>query len=152
MELLVQLVERFSEVWRAVNHAPMPFSAVGITIFLIGYGIARWYYRREVRVLSALSALLEERIKRDEQQNTRLAALLQPRTGEAFFAIHRAPGHKIAVPYSPAQVTARPEYRLLSDLGMISIEEAAANQTSLYSTSAAIKLWDTFVGPSKAKV
>ena len=41
MELLVQLVERFSEVWRAVNHAPMPFSAVGITIFLIGYGIAR---------------------------------------------------------------------------------------------------------------
>ena len=152
MELLVQLVERFSEVWRAVNHAPMPFSAVGITIFLIGYGIARWYYRREVRVLSALSALLEERIKRDEQQNTRLAALLQPRTGEAFFAIHRAPGHKIAVPYSPAQVTARPEYRLLSDLGMIRIEEAAANQTSLYSTSAAIKLWDTFVGPSKAKV
>jgi len=152
MELLVQLVERFSEVWRAVNHAPMPFSAVGITIFLIGYGIARWYYRREVRVLSALSALLEERIKRDEQQNTRLAALLQPRTGEAFFAIHRAPGHKIAVPYSPAQVTARPEYRLLSDLGMIRIEEAAANQTSLYSTSAAIKLWDTFLGPSKAKV
>jgi len=152
MELLVQLVERFSEVWRAVNHAPMPFSAVGITIFLIGYGIARWYYRREVRVLSALSALLEERIKRDEQQNTRLAALLQPRTGEAFFAIHRAPGHKIAVPYSPAQVTARPEYRLLSDLGMIRIEEAAANQTSLYSTSAAIKLWDTFLGPTKAKV
>jgi len=152
MELLVQLVERFSEVWRAVNHAPMPFSAVGITIFLIGYGIAHWYYRREVRVLSALSALLEERIKRDEQQNTRLAALLQPRTGEAFFAIHRAPGHKIAVPYSPAQVTARPEYRLLSDLGMIRIEEAAANQTSLYSTSAAIKLWDTFLGPSKAKV
>jgi len=152
MELLVQLVERFSEVWRAVNHAPMPFSAVGITIFLIGYGIARWYYRREVRVLSALSVLLEERIKRDEQQNTRLAALLQPRTGEAFFAIHRAPGHKIAVPYSPAQVTARPEYRLLSDLGMIRIEEAAANQTSLYSTSAAIKLWDTFLGPSKAKV
>jgi len=152
MELLVQLVERFSEVWRAVNHAPMPFSAVGITIFLIGYGIARWYYRREVRVLSALSALLEERIKRDEQQNTRLAALLQPRTGEAFFAIHRAPGHKIAVPYSPAQVTARPEYRLLSDLGMIRIEEAAANQTSLYSTSASIKLWDTFLGPSKAKV
>ena len=116
MELLVQLVERFSEVWRAVNHAPMPFSAVGITIFLIGYGMARWYYRREVRVLSALSALLEERIKRDEQQNTRLAALLQPRTGEAFFAIHRAPGHKIAVPYSPAQVTARPEYRLFSEL------------------------------------
>jgi hypothetical protein len=152
MELLVQLVERFSEVWRAVNHAPMPFSALGITIFLIGYGIARWYYRREVRVLSALSALLEERIKRDEQQNTRLAALLQPRTGEAFFAIHRAPGHKIAVPYSPAQVTARPEYRLLSDLGMIRIEEAAANQTSLYSTSAAIKLWDTFLGPTKAKV
>jgi len=152
MELLVQLVERFSEVWRAVNHAPMPFSAVGITIFLIGYGIARWYYRREVRVLSALSALLEERIKRDEQQNTRLAALLQPRPGEAFFAIHRAPGHKIAVPYSPAQVTARPEYRLLSDLGMIRIEEAAANQTSLYSTSAAIKLWDTFLGPTKAKV
>jgi len=152
MELLVQLVERFSEVWRAVNHAPMPFSAVGITIFLIGYGIARWYYRREVRVLSALSALLEERVKRDEQQNTRLAALLQPRTGEAFFAIHRAPGHKIAVPYSPAQVTARPEYRLLSDLGMIRIEEAAANQTSLYSTSAAIKLWDTFLGPTKAKV
>ena len=152
MELLVQLVERFSEVWRAVNHAPMPFSAVGITIFLIGYGIARWYYRREVRVLSALSALLEERIKRDEQQNTRLAALLQPRTGEAFSSIHRAPGHKIAVPYSPAQVTARPEYRLLSDLGMISIEEAAANQTSLYSTSASIKLWDTFVAPSNAKV
>ena len=152
MELLVQLVERFSEVWRAVNHAPMPFSALGITIFLIGYGIARWYYRREVRVLSALSALLEERVKRDEQQNTRLAALLQPRTGEAFFAIHRAPGHKIAVPYSPAQVTARPEYRLLSDLGMIRIEEAAANQTSLYSTSAAIKLWDTFLGPTKAKV
>ena len=152
MELLVQLVERLSVVWRAVNHAPMPIFLLGITLFLVGYGIARWYYRREVRVLSALSALLEERIKRDEQQNTRLAALLQPRTGEAFFAIHRAPGHKIAVPYSPAQVTARPEYRLLSDLGMIRIEEAAANQTSLYSTSAAIKLWDTFVGPSKAKV
>jgi hypothetical protein len=151
MELLVQLVERLSEVWRAVNHAPMPFSLLGITIFLVGYGIARWYYRREVRVLSALSAILEERIKSDEQQNTRLAALLQPRTGEAFFAIHRAPGHKIAVPYPPAQVTARPEYRLLLDLGMIRIEEAAANQTSLYSTSAAIKLWDTFVGASKAK-
>ena len=152
MDLLVQLVERVSEVWRAVNHAPTPFSLLGITIFLIGYGIARWYYRREVCVLSALSAILEERIKSQEPQNTRLAALLQPRTGEAFSSIHRAPGHKIAVPYSPAQVTARPEYRLLSDLGMIRIEEAAANQTSLYSTSAAIKLWDTFLGPSKAKV
>ena len=39
MELLVQLVERFSEVWRAVNHAPMPFSAVGITISLLGMGL-----------------------------------------------------------------------------------------------------------------
>jgi hypothetical protein len=46
------------------------------------------------------------------------------------------------VPYSPAQITARPEYRLLLDLGMITIEQIAPNQTSLSITSAATSMWE----------
>jgi hypothetical protein len=142
MELVEDLLKGLSEVWAAVNRAPMTFSFLGIAIFLLGCAIAFWYYRRELRVLRALGAVLEQRIKSHEQENARWAALLQPRTGEAFSAIHRAPSHKIDVPYSPAQVTARPEYRLLLDLGMIRIEQTAPNQTSLFSTSAATKLWE----------
>jgi len=152
MELIEEIAGGLSEVWRAVNDTPMPFSLIGIAIFLFGYAIAYWYYRREVRVLTALGAVLEQRIKSHEQENARFAALLQPKTGQAFSAILRAPSHKVDVPYSPAQITARPEYQLLLDLGMIRIEQAAPNQTSLCSTSAAIKLWDTVVAPGSPKV
>ena len=48
----------------------------------------------------------------------------------------------IAVPYSLAQIAARPEYSRLLDLGMINIEQMAPDQTSLCSTSAASKLWE----------
>ena len=51
MELIEKIAEGLSEVWRAVNDTPMPFSLIGIAIFLFGYAIAYWYYRREVRVL-----------------------------------------------------------------------------------------------------
>ena len=149
---LKSVIEVLSEVWLAVNHAPVPLSLLGIAIFLLGYAIACWYYRRELRVLTALGAVLEQRIKSHDQENARLAALLQPKSGKAFSAIHRAPSHKLDVPYSPAQVAARPDYGLLLDLGMIRIEQAAPNQTSLSSTSAAIKLWDTVVAPKQPKI
>ena len=146
MELVEQLLNGLPEVWSAVNHAPMAFYLLGIAIFLLGYAIAFWYYWREVRVLKALGAVLEQRIKTHEQESAMLVALLRPETGEAFSAIHRAPNHKIGVPYSPAQVAARPEYRLLLDLGMIRIEHTAPNQTSVSSTSAATTLWNRVVG------
>ena len=135
MELVEKLLNGLSEVWPAV-----------IAIFLLGYAIACWYYWRELRVLRALGAVMEQRIKSLEQENARLAALLQPETGEAFSEIHRAPNHKIDVPYSPAQVAALAEYRLLLDLGMIRIEKTAPNQTSVSSTSAATTLWNRVVG------
>ena len=134
MELVEKLLNGLLEVWPAV-----------IAICLLGYAIACWYYRREVRVLKALGVVLEQRVKSLEQENARLAALLQPDTREAFSEIQRAPNHKIDVPYSPAQVAALPEYRLLLDLGMIRIEKTAPNQTSVSSTSSATALWDRVV-------
>ena len=142
MELVEKLINRLSEVWPVVSRDPMPFAVLGIAIFLLGFAIAFWYYRREVRVLRVLHGLLEERIRGGQQDNARLGALLRPKTAEAFSAIHQAPRHRIVVPYSPVQVTARPEYRLLLELGMIRIEQTAPNQTTLTSTSAATELWE----------
>ena len=145
MQLIEQLLNGLSEVWPAVNHAPMAFSLLGIAIFFLGFAIACLYYWRELRVLRALGAVLEQRIKTHEQESAMLAALLRPETGEAFSAIHRAPNHKIDVPHSPAVVAALPEYRLLLDLEMIRIEKTAPNQTSVSSTSAGTKVWDRVV-------
>jgi hypothetical protein len=142
MELLEGFLEGLAEVWRAINHAPMPFALLGIAVLLLGYVVGGWYYRTEVRVLKALGGVLEQRIKSHEQENARLLALLEPKTREAFSAIYRAPSHKIDVPYSLAQIAARPEYSRLLDLGMINIEQMAPDQTSLCSTSAASKLWE----------
>jgi hypothetical protein len=142
MELLEKLLKKLSDVWVTVDSEPVAFSLLAIAIFLLGFGIGFWYYWTEVRILRALHGVQEQRIKSHQQEKARLAALLEPKTAEAFSAIHRAPSHRMDVPYSPARVTARPEYRLLLDLGMITIEEIAPNQTSLSITSAATKLWE----------
>jgi hypothetical protein len=142
MELFETLLKKLSDVWITVGYEPLAFSVLAIAIFLLGFGIALWYYWREVRILRALHGVQEQRIKSHQQEKGRLAALLEPKTAETFSAIHRAPSHRMDVPYSPAQITARPEYRLLLELGMITIEQIAPNQTSLSSTSAATKLWE----------
>jgi hypothetical protein len=142
MELMEGFLNGLAEVWPAISQAPMPFALLGIAIFLLGYAVGGWYYRTEVRVLKALGGVLEQRIKDHEQENARLLALLEPTTRAAFSAIHSAPSHKLDVPYSLAQIAARPEYSRLLDLGMIKIEQMAPDQTSLCSTSAASKLWE----------
>ena len=58
MELVEKLLNGLSEVWPAVNRAPVTFSLLVIAIFLLGYAIACWYYWRELRVLRALGAVL----------------------------------------------------------------------------------------------
>jgi hypothetical protein len=118
-------------------------------IFPVGHcHISRWIWNSILVLLdrspdtSGVTRVQEQRIKSHEQEKARLAALLQPKTAEAFSAIRRAPSHRMDVPYSPAQITARPEYRLLLDLGMITIEQIAPNQTSLSITSAATSMWE----------
>jgi hypothetical protein len=142
MELNEKLINSLSDVWSAISRDSTPFSIFGIVIFFLGLAAGFWCYRKEVRVLRALHGVLEERIQGHQQENARLAAFLQPKTAEAFSAIHYAPSHRIDVPYPGAEVTARAEYRILLDLGMIRIEQIAPNQTMLTTTSEATRLWE----------
>jgi len=142
MELVEQASGELLQVWLVLHQRPVLFSLLGVASFVLGYAIAYWYLRREIRILGSLGEVLEQRIKRQEQDKARLVALLRPQTADAFCAIHEATSHKIDVPYPQSQLSARPEYNLLLHLGMIKIEPCGANQSLVMSTSEAAKLWE----------
>jgi hypothetical protein len=54
MELLEKLLTGLSDIWSMVSHEPILFSLLAIAIFLVGFGIAFWYYWTGVRILRAL--------------------------------------------------------------------------------------------------
>ena len=51
MQLIEKLLNGLSEVWPAVNHAPMAFSLLGIAIFLLGFAIACLYLYLDLEMI-----------------------------------------------------------------------------------------------------
>jgi hypothetical protein len=140
MNYAERLLEVVSEIWIGISEAPVGFTILGVATFLGGFAVAFWYYRREVRILRSMGTVLDQRVKSQQQEAAKLAALLRPRTGEAFFAIYKAPNHTVELPFVASQVAVRGEYRQLLDLGMIKIEKSAPGRTTLSSTQEALNL------------
>jgi len=64
MELVEKLLKKLSDVWVTVSYEPVAFSLLAMAMFVLGFGIAFWYYWTEVRILRALHGAQEQRIKR----------------------------------------------------------------------------------------